>query len=305
MESSIASLVRALDERCTTAEAECAAALEASAMLAKRQKRTKLADVTESKSLGFIGVGTINSAIVTGLLTAGLELAPNDVINLSPRNHKKATALLDRFKGRVQIKASNQAVLDASDVVVVAVLPTQAEAVLKTLNFRMDHRVVSLVAALSTPQLKKAVAPAYLVRVVPLPSAATHASTTVISPADELVAGVFNLVGTTIQVPDAQLSVLWAATALMGPIYALQRATAEWVVAQGVRPEAADAFVGSFFHSVTKDSRKGQFDSLVDKQTAGGLNEQVIAELTTAGVFAHVTSALDKILTRISPSKSG
>lgn len=63
------------------------------------------------------------SAVATGLCTASkFEDRPSKVL-LSPRNHAKSAALADKFPGLVEVAASNQAVVDRSDIVLLGVLP--------------------------------------------------------------------------------------------------------------------------------------------------------------------------------------
>ena len=76
--------------------------------------------IFEEKTFGFIGVGTINAAVVQGLCTCD---TPPKAVVLSPRNAEKAAALAASFPDRVRVAESNQAVLDAADWVFVATPP--------------------------------------------------------------------------------------------------------------------------------------------------------------------------------------
>ena len=89
--------------------------------------------------IGFIGVGTMNSAIVRGLCTLP---APPERLVLSPRNAEKAAALAAEFPSLVSVAATNQAVVDAADVVFVGTLPAATEEVLRALKFRASQTVV-------------------------------------------------------------------------------------------------------------------------------------------------------------------
>jgi pyrroline-5-carboxylate reductase len=221
-------------------------ALAKSKTLTTRQKHKHFANLTKSRQLGFLGVGLINSALVVGLLTAELEQDSKTVVLLSPRGHERARALPEKFPNRVQIGGNNQDVVDASEVVFVAVLPSQVKPLLESLTFRQGQQVISLVAGVSTGVLKIAIAPAtHLVRAVPLPAAAAHASTTILSPSDSFASSIFSELGAVTEVPDSQLQVLWSCTALMGPIYARQRATSRWLQAYCVGKNNANRFVGS------------------------------------------------------------
>jgi pyrroline-5-carboxylate reductase len=129
--------------------------------------------------LGFIGSGEITLSIVTGLSSSGV--APHSIW-LSPRNSAVAHGLANRFHG-ISVASCNQEVLDHSATIVIAVRPSAARDVLSELAFRPDHRVISLVSALSLRSLSELVAPAVrIARAVPLPSAAKQLSPTAIYP---------------------------------------------------------------------------------------------------------------------------
>jgi pyrroline-5-carboxylate reductase len=78
--------------------------------------------------LGFIGVGTIASAVVRGLCADAKEPPPS--ILLSPRSEKCAGALAAEFAGRVSMASDNQAVVDGCDVLFLSVLPQQVTSLL-------------------------------------------------------------------------------------------------------------------------------------------------------------------------------
>src|SRR5262245_12682027 len=105
--------------------------------------------------LGFVGTGAITAAIVTGLTADG---ASGDTILVSPRNADIAAGLAGKFPN-VTVAASNQMVLDGSDVVMLAVRPQVAAEVLSELRFRPDHHVVSLMAIIVLDKVAELVAP--------------------------------------------------------------------------------------------------------------------------------------------------
>jgi pyrroline-5-carboxylate reductase len=140
--------------------------------------------------LGFIGTGEITLSIVTGLSSSGV--APHSIW-LSPRNSAVAHGLANRFHG-ISVASCNQEVLDHSATIVIAVRPSAARDVLSELAFRPDHRVISLVSALSLRSLSELVAPAVrIARAVPLPSAAKQLSPTAIYPPDPMAFELFAL----------------------------------------------------------------------------------------------------------------
>jgi len=60
----------------------------------------------------------------------------------SARNAATAAELAATWPDKVSVAQSNQAVVDASSIVCVAVLPSQCSTVLREINFRRDHTVL-------------------------------------------------------------------------------------------------------------------------------------------------------------------
>ncbi len=256
-------------------------------------------DLARSR-LGFIGTGSITSAIVTGLRADGELQCP---IVLSPRNPDVASRLATAFV-QVGVAKSNQEVLDRSDVVLVAVRPPIAQAVLEALRFRPDHRVISLVATFSRERIAALVQPAAAVTcAVPLPTVADRAGPTAIFPPDELAAALFNRLGVAIEVAtESEFHALWSATGVMATYFRLLDTVSSWLAAQGVPPARAHDYVAMTFGGLGAYARtsSASFAQLAEEfTTKGGLNEQCAAQLEQAGVFDACSRALDAILARL------
>ena len=130
---------------------------------------------------GILGVGAIATAIVRGPCE-GVAEAPSVV--LSPRNAERAAGLAAGLRS-VRVASGNQAVVDASDVVIICLLPVDAADALAELDFRADQAVVSAVAGLPVVQLAELVAPATdVARSIPLPAVATRDSITPVASGD-------------------------------------------------------------------------------------------------------------------------
>eukprot|EP01006_Ploeotia_vitrea_P009522 TRINITY_DN22518_c0_g1_i1.p1 TRINITY_DN22518_c0_g1~~TRINITY_DN22518_c0_g1_i1.p1 ORF type:complete len:277 (-),score=44.90 TRINITY_DN22518_c0_g1_i1:1090-1884(-) len=249
-----------------------------------------------SKRLGFIGVGTISSAVVTGL--SGLEKPPKIV--LCPRNEAKTKALAEQFPGNVTRLESNQEVVDNSDWVFVAVLTPQVQPVFSALKFREDQVIVSLVAASSVATITELAAPAKtVIKAIPIPPVAHRKGTSTFTPPHQGIEDLFNQLGTAVVAPDeAALSSLIVATCFMGAHYKFLHTITDWMVGNGVGTETAGKFVSSFFNSVAFDTQGVSncegFAKLVGEQTPGGLNEQNIARLTEAGAWEAMKGAAQK-----------
>jgi len=255
--------------------------------------------------IGFIGTGTIATAIVSGLNT--LDSATFTFL-LSPRNAGVAASLASAFDN-VTVAASNQAVLDGCDNVVLAIRPQVASEVLGSLRFRPDHHVISLMALLSIDRVQALVTPATgVVRAIPLPMVATHAGVTVLYPDDPTARAIFNQLGSTITLESPEhFNAFSTATATMAPYFAFADAITDWMIRQGVPPTTARSYIAGMFHglgTVAANPSAETFPTLAAKfATAGGINEQVLTHLTQVGALKAVSDALDGVLSRMTEAK--
>lgn len=135
--------------------------------------------VQKAMKYGFIGIGTLAEAIIDGLI--GTKLSVDSVI-VSPRNAQVSARLAARH-GVVTIASHNQAVVDNSDMVFIAVRPQVVESVLTSLKFPKGQHVVSLVAATSTQKLRSWVgSDTILTQAIPLPFVSARQGVTAVHP---------------------------------------------------------------------------------------------------------------------------
>jgi pyrroline-5-carboxylate reductase len=250
--------------------------------------------------LGFIGTGTITKAVVTGICTFGVAF---DRISLSPRNPDTA-AELAKLDERIDVCASNQEVLEASDVICLAVVPQIAGEVLGKLEFDSRHHVVSFIAGVSLAELRRLIPQAGRVaRAVPLPAVADGKGSTAICPADEVARSIFSTLGEAVEVDDERkFDALSAVTATMASFYAVLETQAAWLVQQGVGYAAARAFLSGYCVGLANDAANARqpFLTMVTQcMTPGGINEQVHTELSRRGAYDVYREALDGVLRRI------
>jgi len=263
-----------------------------------------MASIAET-TFGFVGCGTMCSAIVRGLCTLD---TPPKAIFVSPRNAQKSAALASEFE-IVTVAADNQSVVDNSQVVFIGVLPQHTEETCKALSFSASQTVVSVVSTAPLAGLQQwcaPVLPSEIVRAIPLPPVAQHAGSCVITPKHRLAEAVFEKLGTAVAVDtEAEFKRMMPMTCLMGQIYAQQSAATNWLIEQGIDGAAAAKWVGAVYHTVTHDAKAAGsqgadgFQELVAEQTPGGLNEQVIREMREGGAQLLIETALDGCLARI------
>ncbi len=261
-------------------------------------------------TLGFIGTGNIASAVVTGLCAAP---APPGKVLVSPRGAEKAFALAAAFPA-VEVAPENQAVVDGSATVVLAVRPQDAERILAPLGFRAGQRVISLLALTPLETARGLVAPAgaagtagaagAIVRALPLPSCAERLGPIVVYPGEPWAMAFFAPIGTPLAVAEErELNVLWALTALIAPYFALIAAGAGWATNAGVAAPTAGTYLATMVHALSTLAVRapdGDFEALTaEAMTPGGLNQQALDEIRAAGGFEAFLAALDAILARL------
>lgn len=256
-------------------------------------------------SIGFIGTGHIAAAMVAGICAAPAPLAR---IVVGPRNAGTAAGLAQRY-AQVTVAADNQGVVDASDWLVLAVRPQIAHAVVSQLKFKPGQRVLSLIAPVDDQWLDAAVAPGRLAaRIFVMPSVAARVGPTMFLPYDAEVAALLAPLGTPIPVQDRrEFLALWSLTALLAPCYGLLASAAEWAAGNGARAQTATAFASASMHALAaiadQPGAAPPADLAQQAQTPGGLNEQVVRELTNANWFGAIGQALDGILKRLQGEK--
>lgn len=253
--------------------------------------------------LGFVGTGTITASIVTGLCGGP---GPSNRIWLSPRNADVA-ARLAATCSQATVAASNQQVLDRSDIVFLAVRPQIAHDVIRPLRFRPDHRVISLIATFSRDRIAALVAPATAVScAVPQPTVAARLGPTVIFPPDPVARALFGRLGTAFEASsERELQVLWASTAAMASYFSTLDTLSSWLVRNGVPAETARNYIAAMFRGLSgvPIASGAAFSELADEfTTKGGLNEQLARDLGRSGVFDAWSGGLDAILARIGKS---
>ena len=252
-------------------------------------------------TIGFIGTGTITAAMVAGLCAA--PASPAQIL-VGPRNPNKAADLARRFT-RVTVAADNQSVVNGSDWLVLAVPPQVAHAVVSELKFKPGQRILSLIAPVDDQWLDAAVAPGRLAaRIFVMPSVESRIGPTLSFPYDAEVAALLAPLGTPISVQDRrEFLALWSLTALLAPYYGFLASSAEWAAGNGARAQTATAFASASFHALAaiadRPGAAPPTELAQHAQTPGGLNEQVVRELTNANWFGAIGPALDGILKRL------
>jgi pyrroline-5-carboxylate reductase len=142
----------------------------------------------KGKKVGFLGAGNMGEAIIKGLLQAGL-VPPTTISATDVRSER-----LDQVARQYGIRAaaSNGALVDGSDVVILAVKPQIMGAVLKEIAPAVDGRqlLISIAAGVATRTIRQHLGKAArLIRVMPNTPALVLEGVTAIARAEGLEAG--------------------------------------------------------------------------------------------------------------------
>lgn len=248
--------------------------------------------------LGVIGTGTISAAIVRGVRASPLADWP---VILSPRNDALARALAAELAD-VQIAADNQAVVDASDILLLAVRPQVAAEVLSCLTIPANRPVISLIAATPSSRISGWTGAQNVCRAIPLPFVEMRSDVTPVFPPQAEAMALFGALGTALAVADqATFDVYAALSALMGSYFGLLDLAAGWAVDQGLPAGDARTYLAGLFTNLARTAQASPrrlADLRADHSTPGGLNEQVFAEFVRLGGASALTAALDGVLAR-------
>ena len=234
--------------------------------------------------LGFIGTGTIASAVVQGLADQ------DHAITVSERGAAQSRALAARFD-TVRV-AANQAVIDSSDTVFVALLPDAAPDILRALVFRADQVVISFMAGIGLAQLAPLIAPARAAAIMlPFPGIARGGSPILVLGDRAPVDALFGPRNQVFAMRDAaELDAFLCAQAVLSPAAALVGTAAEWLARRGYQGEE---FLRHLVGSSLLDSPTAPLlDAL---NTAGGYNQRLRHHMDQAGQPQALLGGLDAL----------
>ena len=251
--------------------------------------------------LGFVGTGKITSSVVTGICRSNLSFKK---ILLSPRNRDIAKKLKKNFK-KVSIAKNNQEILNSCNWIFLAVTPTVGRKIIKDLQFKSSHTVISFISTMTLPQLRKTIkVRAEIIRAIPLPPISIRKGPVPIFPPNKKVKNFFNKLGTTVEINNEKLSKnFWSTSGMMAPFYELLSTMTNWLVKRGVKRDKAQRYITSLFVALSEDaainSKKNLKYLVKESQTPRGLNEQGVKELRKYGFYRSTEKTLNSILKRL------
>ena len=237
--------------------------------------------------IGVIGTGTIASAVIRGIAGDGHQIA------ICERSAHHAQALAEEFNN--VCVASNQEVLDQSNVILVALMADAAPGILHGLSFRADQQVISLMGGVSLETVAAMVAPARAMAVMlPFPGIAAGGSPVLVQGNGDLVRALVAPANTVYMIEnDAEMAAYISAQAVLSPVARLVEDTTAWLATRVADPERGDAFLR---HLVTSSLANTQARSVVEAlNTPGGFNQRLRQTLENSGMRDALRSGLDQL----------
>lgn len=239
------------------------------------------------RQIGIIGTGTIASAVVHGIAGDG------HAITVSERSADKARLLADAF-ANVTI-ADNRQVLDRSEVVIIALMPDAAPAILGDLRFRPDQQVISFMAGMPLDRVAQLVAPAAARAIMlPFPGIAQGGSPIILQGDATLAEELFGASNEIFALSDAaELQAYLAAQAVLSPVARMVGEAARWLSGRVADPAQGEAFLRALVVSSLKDS---DCDSLIAAlNTPGGYNQRLRLHMEDSGMGGALIRGLDDL----------
>ncbi|WPF81094.1 pyrroline-5-carboxylate reductase [Sanguibacter sp. 4.1] len=266
-------------------------------------------------TVGFIGTGNMANAIVRGMVGSGGF--PADEVVVFDRNADKRE-LLGSDLG-VRVVGSAEELVDASDVVVVAVKPQGIPALLEGLSGRIAERrrvVVSIAAGTPLSRLESFLttdaAPgsdSAVVRVMPNVNAMIGAGMSAVTgnaaaTSDDVatVVAIFQAVGEVVEIPESQFST-YTAIAGSSPAFtylfidALSRAAVAGGMPKAQATQiAAQAVLGSA--KMVRESQKSPWDLIDTVCSPGGTTVAGLLALEDRGFLSTVAHGVKATIDR-------
>lgn len=237
--------------------------------------------------IGIIGTGTIASAVVRGIANDGHQ------ITVSERSAANAQALAAEFDS-VSI-ASNQDVIDQSDVVILGLMAEAAGDILAPLTFRADQQVISLMAGASLDAAAALVAPAQARTIMlPFPGIAKGGSPILMLGDETLVGQIFGTRNQIFALQDAaELNAYLCAQAVLSPAARMVSDAANWLGTRVSDVAKGEAFLRVLVASSLEGSTADALISALN--TEGGYNQRLRLHMENAGTGAILAEGLDKL----------
>ena len=246
--------------------------------------------------IGVLGVGSLAEYLIRGAQGAPYQFV------VSPRGAERAKNLAEKYG--VKVAASNQAVVDETDMVLVCLPAADGLEILRGLAFRRGQSVLSTMAGTRIAPLRAACSPGDgFCTMMPGFANAFGAGPSLLFPPDPAWQRFLSQLG-PVHAFEAQDPFETAAVfgAMSGASMFLMRHLTNWFSAHGLPSETAQRLVAETFRGnceVLLQAAEPLDDIVRGVTTPGGITEDLVATLMAQNALGAWDGAMDKVLARM------
>ena len=250
--------------------------------------------------LGFLGTGTITTAVIEGLVKSKTKF---EQINISLRS-KKNSSKLKRTSKKIKVFKNNQEIIDRSSIIFISLLPKVAMKEIKKLKFRNSQIIVSFVSTINIKNLKANCLPAKtIIKAAPLPMAKDGLSPTIIYPNNNKVKKLFETIGTVVVAKNEQQNNhFWVMSSFMASYVSIIKTLKDYLQKNKIKNNEADKYLNTFLTGMLFELNNNKFDLnklIKELQTKGGINEELKNRLSKDKAFNLINKNLNRIYLRL------
>lgn len=252
--------------------------------------------------IGFIGAGEMGRAIIKGLIAADFTASKDIVI------HSAHQTSYEPFAEAYHLStgATNAEVVQESDVVVLAVIPNQAEHVLTEVQAQLqDKPLISIIGGMSIERLEAAAGNRPILRALPNINVAGNVGMTALAANDALtgetlkhLVAIFEVLGDVSWQSEDQFAI-FSAIAGSGPAYvdffidALSRAGVKYGLTKKDATKIAAMTVNGSAEMVLKATDETPMDFVDAVCSPGGSTVAGLLAMEEAGLTTAVVKGID------------
>ena len=249
--------------------------------------------------IGFIGCGKIAEPMIRSVA----RRFPQARIYVSKRSADTSLRLESQIEN---LKVGdNQWVLDQSDIIVLSVLANVARRIFPDLNFRKNHKTISVMADISLAEVCDLIGPAHNPCVtIPLPFIETGNCPLPVYPDSALLEQIFGDENPIILLESEEhMGPHFAATAILSTMMAQLNCAGSWLGNKTGSLVNAEIYVASlvsgYLNTVPKDGNNRFLEVMQDLSTEGGLNTQLLNHNRSAGMLTTLNAGLEALGERL------
>ena len=229
--------------------------------------------------IGIIGCGHLAGFLCAGLRHTGWRG------ELFVTSHRKDSANRFAHLYGAKVVTSRQEVVTECRLILLSVRPDQYQQALQDLAWSPTTILLSVLAGVPIASLQQHAQPATIIRAMPISAAAINQSPTPVYPGHPIVSELFNLLGSSIELPDEQQFTVATANA----------AAYGWILALIAQLEAANSEAGlSSAHARQMVTQTLSAAAAVAADTDGDLNQLLSTLATPGGITAEGYASLQQ-----------